>query len=202
MNELGPSTSTGPAPRLGALAVLNAGYFTLEALLAVGVGSASLFFDSLEFLEAGVFFAILGIFPHWSVTRRALATGLVVLPLLIITAASAYTVWPRSYHSSALSTLVWLAGGLGALAVNVFCFLYLRRHRSSRGKAGRSGYLVAQADVWGNLIVILAAALTYATHSRWPDLAATVLVVAVQLFTFTKLLGEERPAKDAMDKSG
>ena len=46
---------------------------------------------------------------------------------------------------------------------------------------GRLGYLAARADVWSSVAVLLAAIGSYVVHSRWPDIVAAAVVLALHL---------------------
>ncbi|HEY4974103.1 MAG TPA: hypothetical protein VII41_10865, partial [Steroidobacteraceae bacterium] len=70
---------------------------------------------------------------------------------------------------------------LGALAVNISCALILARVRHAGGSLSRAAFLSARNDVWANVAILAAAALSLAWHTGWPDLAVGLAILALSL---------------------
>lgn len=174
------------------LAVANIAYFAVEAGTALSFGWFSVFFDSLEFLERSVALAILAVTPLWTLRRRYAVTAAVVLPGMISLTAGAYYLWPTGAQHGPLSLLIWLTVAVGSIVLNVVSFVVLRSFRQLRSSVGRIGYIAARADVWSSVAVLVAAIATYLLQSRWPDILASIVVVAVHLAAFGQAAADRR----------
>ena len=70
--------------------------------------------------------------------------------------------------------------GVLALLMNLTCFALLWRHKSDNINM-QSTWICSRNDLIANGGVIVAALLTFFTHSKWPDLAIGLLIAAVFL---------------------
>jgi hypothetical protein len=92
-----PMDSEGHGLRraVGLVALLNLAYFAVEFAVAVGIGSVSLFADSIDFLEdTSVNFLIL-VALGWSLARRARVGMALAGMLLIPGVATLWTAWDK-----------------------------------------------------------------------------------------------------------
>lgn len=177
--------ATGPAssaalPRIVAwVAALNLAYFGVEFAVARAIGSVSLFADSIDFLEdtAVNLLVLLGL--GWTARRRALlAMGLALL-LLVPGVLTLWTAWHKFLLPVPPAPLPLSLAALGALAVNLWCALWLARVRAHGGSLVRAAYLSARNDAAANIAILIAAALTLAWASAWPDLIVGLGILAL-----------------------
>src|SRR6478735_6867536 len=112
------------------VALLNLAYFGIEFSVALGIGSVSLFADSIDFLEdTSINFLIL-IALGWSARRRShMGMGLAGI-LLIPGLATLWTAWDKFLVPVPPAPLPLTLTGAGAMAVNLTCALMLARYRS------------------------------------------------------------------------
>ena len=152
------------------VALLNLGYFGIEFVVALRIGSVSLFADSVDFLEdASVNLLIWAAFA-WSLKARA-RTGMVMAGILLIPAlATLWAAWSKFHTPIPPAPIPLSITALGALAINLSCALMLVRFRAHRGSLTRAAFLSARNDVFANVAIILAAMVTMFYASAWPDL--------------------------------
>jgi len=163
------------------VALLNLSYFGIEFAVALAIGSVSLFADSIDFLEDTAINVLILVALGWSVRMRArIGMGLAALMLApgIATAATAVRQILDPVAPDAVP--LTLAGG-GALVVNATCALLLARHRHASGSLMRAAYLSARNDVFANIAIIGAGALTGPTASAWPDIVVGIGIFAMNL---------------------
>lgn len=153
------------------VALANLAYGIVEFIVALRIGSVSLFADSIDFFEDSavnilIFFAL-----AWSSQVRA-RIGMVLAGILLIPAAAA--VWAAAQKlltPVAPDSFVLGLTGLGALAVNLLCAIFLTKFRSHSGSLTRAAFLSARNDVLANVAIIAAGVVTaYIWLSAWPDL--------------------------------
>lgn len=152
------------------VAILNLAYFGIEFAVALGIGSVSLFADSIDFLEdASVNFLIL-IALGWSAARRA-RMGMVLAALLLIPGvATLWTAWQKFSLPVPPAPVPLSLAGAGAFAVNLSCALLLTRYRRHAGSLTRAAFLSARNDVVANVAIVGAGLVTAYVRSVWPDL--------------------------------
>ena len=148
----------------------NFAWFFVEFAMARRIGSVSLFADSVDFLEDAAVNLLIFVALAWSARRRARVGMVLALLLLVPGIATAWTAWQKIALPVAPEPLLLSVTGLGALAVNVSCAALLARFRDHSGSLTRAAFLSARNDALANIAVILAAAVTLAWRSGWPDL--------------------------------
>lgn len=148
----------------------NFAWFFVEFAMARRIGSVSLFADSVDFLEDAAVNLLIFVALAWSARRRARVGMVLALLLLVPGIATAWTAWQKIAAPVAPEPLLLSVTGLGALAVNVSCAVLLARFRDHSGSLTRAAFLSARNDALANIAVILAAAVTLAWRSGWPDL--------------------------------
>jgi Co/Zn/Cd efflux system component len=148
----------------------NFAWFFVEFAMARRIGSVSLFADSVDFLEDAAVNLLIFVALAWSARRRARVGMVLALLLLVPGIATAWTAWQKLAAPVAPEPLLLSVTGLGALAVNVSCAMLLAGFRDHSGSLTRAAFLSARNDALANIAVILAAAVTLAWRSGWPDL--------------------------------
>jgi Co/Zn/Cd efflux system component len=163
------------------VALLNLGYFGVEFLAAIRIGSVSLFADSVDFLEDTainlLIFAALG----WTAVRRA-RVGMVLAALMLVPGlAFLWSLVQKFLDPVPPDAFVLTLVGLGALAVNLTAALLLARHRKAEGSLTRAAFLSARNDALANMAIIGAGVLTAAHPSVWPDVIVGLAIAAMNL---------------------
>lgn len=165
------------------VAWLNLGYFGIEFVVALHIGSVSLFADSVDFLEdASVNLLILAALS-WSARARARVGMLLAMVLLVPALAALWSIATKLMVAAAVvpAPVPLTLTGLGALAINFSCALLLLRHRLHRGSLTRAAFLSARNDVFANIAIIVAGGATVLWPSIWPDLVAGVGIMVMNV---------------------
>lgn len=156
------------------VALLNLAYFGIEFVVALRIGSVSLFADSVDFLEDTSVNLLILMALGWSLKARArLGMGLAGI-LLIPALATLWAIWTKVGTPIPPAPIPLTLTGLGALVVNVFCALLLTRYRHHSGSLTRAAFLSARNDAFANIAIIGAGVVTVFNHSAWPDLVVGV----------------------------
>lgn len=177
-------TEIDPSLRRAVLvvALANLAYFGVEFAVAISIGSASLFADSVDFLEDAsvnllIFFAM-----AWSAKSRARVGMAMALILLAPGLAFLWTAWQKFLNPLPPEPVALTLTGLGALAVNVSCAFVLARYREHRGSLTRAAFLSARNDAFANVAIILAGLVTaFLWASAWPDLIVGFGIAALNV---------------------
>ncbi len=162
--------STDLRPIVARVAALNLGYFGIEIVVAMAIGSIALLADSLDFLEDAAINLLIFAGLGWSARNRARLGTAMAFILLVPALGAAYAAYGKFAHMAPPAPLPLTLTGLGALVVNLVCALMLARHRDGSGSLTRAAYLSARNDVAANIAIIAAGLATAATLSAWPDL--------------------------------
>lgn len=165
------------------VAMLNLGYFGVEAYVALQIASVSLFADSVDFLEDASINLLVLAAIGWSLARRRLA-GIAMAGLLLVPGLAALWTAADKLMSVAASVpepLPLTLTGAGALLVNTIAASMLVRVRDSGGSLSLAAFLSARNDVIANLAIIAAGLATAALHSIWPDLIVGVGIAMLNI---------------------
>lgn len=183
-----------------AVALLNLAYFGIEFVVALKIGSVSLFADSVDFLEDTsvnllIFFALM-----WSPKLRSrvgmLLSGVLVIPAL----AFLWSLWGKFSNPVPPEPLALSLTGLGALAVNFGCAYMLVRVRHHGGSLSRAAFLSARNDAIANIAIIAAGLVTaFAWDSVWPDVVVGLGIAALNLDAAREVWEAARGEHDAED---
>nr|NLI50927.1 cation transporter [Propionibacterium sp.] len=161
------------------VALLNLAYFFVEIGVALGIGSVSLFADSVDFLEDTavnlLIFVALGFSLRWRAVMGRVMAGIIVLPA-VAALAMAVAKFADPTPPDPLSLAV-TAGG--AIVINALCAALLYRVRHHGGSMSAAAFLAARNDVIANAAIIGMALVTGFTASGWPDILLGLLVVAL-----------------------
>ena len=163
------------------VALLNLGYFGIEFLVALSIGSVSLFADSVDFLEDASINLLIAIALGWSVRNRA-RVGMVLAGILLIPGlATVWMAWQKFMTPAVAPDPLSLSlTGLGALVVNLSCALMLTRYRHHGGSLTRAAFLSARNDAFANIAIIAAGLVTALVwRSAWPDLIVGLAIAAL-----------------------
>ncbi|TWB43594.1 cation efflux family protein [Rhizobium sp. ERR 922] len=162
------------------VAFLNLGYFGIEFLVALSIGSVSLFADSIDFLEDASINLLIALALGWSVRNRA-RVGMALAGILLVPGlATIWTAWQKFMMPVVPDPLPLTLTGLGALAVNLSCALMLTRYRRHSGSLTRAAFLSARNDTLANIAIIAAGLVTaFVWRSAWPDLIVGLAIAAM-----------------------
>lgn len=189
---------SGPLRRVVlVVAALNLAYFGVEFGVAIGIGSVSLFADSIDFLEDAAVNLLVLWALGWPARRRAFVGQGLALLLLAPGVATVWTAIGKLLAPAAPAALPLTAAGGGALAVNLFCALLLARFRHHGGSLTRAAFLSARNDVLANVAIIAAGLVTAANRSPWPDLVVGLGIFLMNLDAAREVWAEARRERDS-----
>jgi len=152
------------------VALLNLIYFGVEFIVALLIGSVSLFADSIDFLEDTSINAMILMALAWSAPYRAVISKLLAGVIVIPGLATLWMAWQKVSLPLPPAPLPLSLTGIGALLVNFACAVLLVRVHHHGGSLGLAAFLSARNDVLANVAIILAGLATTYTLSAWPDL--------------------------------
>ena len=153
----------------------------VEFAVALAIASVALFADSVDFLEDAAVNALILLALGWDAKRRARVGMLLALILLVPGLATLWTAAQKLALPVAPAAVPLSLTGLGALAVNLICALWLAPFRRASGSLTRAAFLSARNDVLANAAIIVAGVATAATLSPWPDLVVGLGILAINL---------------------
>lgn len=183
------------------VALLNLAYFFVEFSAAVAIGSASLFADSVDFLEDTainllVFFAV-----AWPAARRRTA-GSVLAALILIPAIAAIVTVVLKIMSPEPPSPEGLTGvALGALVVNLICAVILLRLRNEGSSLATGAWLAARNDALANILIIVAGLLTFVWATAWFDIIVGAIIAIVNLSAAKEVWEESREEHDSVEEA-
>ena len=165
---------------LWAVLGINGGMFALELTLGFLAGSVALLADSLDMLGDTLVYGfslfVIAKSVRWRARAALLKGGIMAGFGLLVLGQAVYRLAVPSVPESLLM------GGVGLLALcaNATCLYLLTRHRNDDINM-RSTWLCSRNDIVANTGVIIAAALVFVTHTPWPDLIVSFVIMAVFL---------------------
>ncbi|PZP91210.1 MAG: cobalt transporter [Variovorax paradoxus] len=164
---------------VGIVASLNLAYFGVEFVVALGIGSVSLFADSVDFFEDAAVNFLIFVALAWSARQKArvgmLLSGILLLPAL----ALLWALWSKFNAPVPPEPLALGITGLGALAVNLCCAFMLARYRHHSGSLTKAAFLSARNDALANVGIIGAGLMTAFWPSVWPDVVVGLAIAAM-----------------------
>ncbi|MDK4741125.1 cation diffusion facilitator family transporter [Rhizobium sp. CNPSo 3464] len=162
------------------VALLNLGYFCVEFVVALSIGSVSLFADSVDFLEDASVNLLILMALGWSARNRARVGMALAAILLVPGLATIWTAWKKFMMPVAPEPLPLSLAGLGALAINLSCAMMLARFRAHGGSLTRAAFLSARNDTLANVAIIAAGLVTaFLWNSAWPDLIVGIAIAVM-----------------------
>jgi cation diffusion facilitator family transporter len=160
--------------------IINAVMFFVEGTAGLVAHSTSLLADALDMLGDALVYGfslfVLARSARWQ-AGAALAKGSFMLLFGIGVLGEA--VYKIIYPVMPNAATMGIIGGL-ALTANLVCFFLLYRHRSDNINMS-STWLCSRNDLIANTGVLLAAAVSYALLSRWPDIIVGIIIAGLFL---------------------
>ena len=163
------------------VALLNLAYFFVEIGVAVGIGSVSLFADSVDFLEDTFVNALIFLALGWSLRARAIAGKVMAFVILVPALAAAWQAFAKVAHPEAPDVVSLVVTAGGAIVVNALCTWLLARYRDVGGSMTTAAFLAARNDVIINVLIIVMGLVTWATASGWPDIALGLVIIVLNV---------------------
>ena len=163
------------------VALLNLAYFFVEIGVAVGIGSVSLFADSVDFLEDTavnlLIFVALGFTLRWRSVMGKVMAVIICVPAV----AAAVSPIPKAGNPELPDPLSLTVTAGGAVLVNLACALILARFREHGGSMTTAAFLAARNDVLVNVAIIVMGLITAATLSGWPDIVLGAIIIVLNV---------------------
>ena len=172
-------------------AALNAAMFFVEGGVGLWIGSSALLADAVDFLEDAGIYSLAVIALAWLPRSRAQAGMVMSIGMLAVGMVAVWQIVDRMLHGGAPSPVPMGATAFVALAVNVFCAWRLSQWK--RGDASmRSVWLSTRNDAILNMVTIAAAGTVALTTTAWPDVAAGVVIAALNLWASIEIMRQSR----------
>lgn len=190
---------TNPALRRTVLivALLNFAYFGVEFVVALSIGSVSLFADSVDFLEDASVNLLIVLALGWSLKARA-RVGMALAGILFIPAlALLWALWSKFTNPVPPEAFTLSLTGGGALLVNLSCAYMLARFRAQSGGLTRAAFLSARNDAIANVAIIAAGIVTLFWLSVWPDVVVGLGIAAMNIDAARQVLDAARAERKA-----
>ena len=158
------------------LAAANLVFFCLELILAIEARSASLFADSIAFLEGASVSVLMSPKLNWSMLGREAFARFARAIILIPTCFLFWMIAANYYRAAIPSAAPLAATGAVLLLTNIAC-LVMPKHGMFAHLAGSLSDIRNHAIM--NTVIILAAFLTWASGTIWPDVLAGLGILYV-----------------------
>jgi Co/Zn/Cd efflux system component len=188
-----PPATDGLRRAVLAVALLNLAYGLVEFGVALGIGSVSLFADSVDFFEDTsinllIFFALV-----WSARKRS-RVGMALAVILVIPGLAGLWTAVQKLQAPLPPDAVSLGlTGAGALAVNLVCAFLLSAYRAHSGSLTRAAFLSARNDAVANVAIVAAGFVTaWLWHSAWPDLIVGIGIACMNADAAREVWGAAR----------
>lgn len=182
MHELDPAKTAALKKTVLVVALLNLAYFFVEAAVALGIGSVSLFADSVDFLEDTAVNLLIFVALGWPLAHRAKAGKAMAVIILIPALAALWQAVVKFGNPEAPDPLSLIVTAGGAVVVNTICSLLLLRHRDHGGSMTKAAWLAARNDVIVNIGIVVVGVVTLTlVRNGWPDLILGLGIVALNL---------------------
>jgi Co/Zn/Cd efflux system component len=175
------------------LAAANLSFFCLEFILAIEARSASLFADSIAFLEGASVSVLLSSGRNWSMPGRE-AFARFSRTIILIPTCFLFWMIAANYYGAAIPSAAPLAAtGVALLLTNIACRVMPKRGMFAH-LAGLLSDIRNHAIM--NTVIVLAAFLTWASGTMWPDVlgALGILYVNASAAEHIWLAARESPA--------
>ena len=166
---------------LGWVVALNLGYFFVEVVVALLIGSVSLFADSVDFLEDTAVNTLILLALGWPLARRAKVGKLMAVIICAPAVAALVMAIMKFRDPEAPDFWLLLITAGGAIVINTACTWLLARYRHDGGSLTKAAFLAARNDIIANAAIIVMAFVTLATRSGWPDIILGLFIVVLNL---------------------
>ena len=177
------------ATTLWLVLVVNAVMFGLEVLVGLLAGSVAVLADSSDMLGDTLVYGfslyVINRSDRWRASAALLKGSIMAVFGFGVMAQVGYKLLNPSAPDATLMSGI----GIAALIANAGCLFLLTRHRHDDINM-RSTWLCSRNDIIANLGVIVAAVSVWLTHSIWPDVAISTIIMVVFLRSAFQVLRE------------
>ena len=163
------------------VALANLSYFFVEFLVAKDISSASLFADSIDFLEDASVNILIFLAINWTHKNQARLGKCLAIILIVPALAFLYTAIQKFYLPEIPEPSILSITGLGALIVNISCAFILIQFKDHKGNLTKAAFFSARNDALANIGIILAGLIGFIWPSMWPDLIVGILIMVINL---------------------
>lgn len=202
MAELEPSDTSGninaanvagkARVMLAVVAAINFVGFVGESVVALVIGSASLFADAADFLEDTLINLLVLTAVGWSLSARRKASyalaGLILLPAV----AAFVMVGLKLVTGEPPEPMTLSVTAVGALVINVVSAVLLFRVRTGGGALMTGAWLAARNDALANVLIIAAGVVTVFWASVWPDVVVGLVIGVINLYAAKEVFEQAR----------
>lgn len=175
------------------VALLNLAYFGVEFVVALTIGSVSLFADSVDFLEDASINLLIFFATAWSLRRQSQVGSVLAFVILVPAVATIVVAVQKIFDPVPPDVAPLSLAAAGALLVNLGCAALLVRHRRTNGSMARAAWLSARNDAFANIGILLVAVVTIWVHTGWFDI---VVGIAIGLLNADAARAVWRAARD------
>ena len=158
------------------VAILNLFYFVVEFYFAHRFNSVALLSDSLDFLEDASVNVLIFLAFSLSVIWRKRLSYIFALLLLLPGFSFIFNALQQISNPEAPVGRGMSIVGAGALAVNFYCALILKKFREIKGGLAKAAYFSARNDAVSNVLIIVAGLITLVWVSAIPDLVVGAVI--------------------------
>jgi len=187
------SLRTSHRQLLWTVLAINLAMFVIEMVSGLLSGSTSLKADSLDMLGDSMVYGfsllVLAKDEKWQ-ARASLLKGSIMLAFGVGVLAEAANKLTHNLIPT-VEVMGWV--GLLALVMNAACFTLLWKHREDNINM-QSTWICSRNDLIANFGVLIAAGLTLATNSKWPDVVIGTIIAAIFLRSAISVLTQALPA--------
>ena len=166
---------------LSLVAILNLAYFGVEFIVAINIGSVSLFADSIDFLQDTASNLLILVALGWSAHKRSHVGMLLPGFLLIPGIATLWMAWNKIGLPIPPDPMSLSLTGTGSLMVNVLCTFILVAFKNHKSSLTKMAYLSARNDAIASIAIIAAGITTAIMTSIWPDVIVGLGIFAINL---------------------
>lgn len=164
-----------------AVMALNLGYFAIEIVAAIRLGSVSLIADSVDFLEDGAINLLIFLAAVWPLRLRARVGTALTFVFLVPASAALWMTVIKIMHPERPEPIALTVTALGALIVNVTAASLLVRFRNTHGSLAKAAWLSARNDALANIAIIAAAIVSVWVVTGWIDIIVGVGIALINI---------------------
>lgn len=161
------------------VAILNLSYFAIEFYFAQQYNSVALFSDSLDFLEDASVNLLIFLAFSLALVWRTRLSYLFALLLLLPAVGFFWNAIVKIFEPTAPEGVGMSVVGLGALVVNFYCAIILKKFQEIKGGLAKAAYFSARNDAISNFLIIIAGAVTLVWVSSIPDLIVGAVIFLI-----------------------
>lgn len=192
-HEINAANVSGRArTAIAIVAAINFVGFLGESVVALVIGSASLFADAADFLEDTLINLLVLTAVGWSLAGRRKASyalaGLILIPAVaafVMVAVKLATGEPPEPFTLSVTAV-------GALVINLVSAVLLFRVRSGGGALMTGAWLAARNDALANVLIIATGVVTVFWASVWPDVAVGLVIGVINLHAAKEVFEQAR----------